>query len=412
MSQDADRLLTEFPATAEELFEYDAIVMFDPDWTAMSASALDMVDRWLAEQAGGLAIIAGPVYHPRWSRLRTDPRVTKIAGFFPVTVSTRGELLGGGRQGGKNAWPIQFTPESRSADFLWIADQPAESFKIWDSFGGVYDYVGIKSAKPGAKVYGYFSDPTTQIGDALPVFMASQFYGAGRVFFQGSGEIWRLRSESDAYFDSYYTKLIRWISEGRLLRDSTRGYLLVDSGRAMVGDTISIRAVLTDEQFEPLNVPDVPAKLLAPSGRIDDIKLMALQGEPKPGTYGGRFIVREAGSYEIRLTLGDALDEAVLRQSVQVSLPTVELERPIRNDAELSQFASTTGGKYLPVDTGTSDASIVTELTKTLRPQPQTTILPGTPDQIFNTRRNAMLLWLIASVLTMEWVTRRLHRLA
>lgn len=412
MSQDADRLLTEFPATAEELFEYDAIVMFDPDWTAMPASALDMVDRWLAEQAGGLAIIAGPVYHPRWSRLRTDPRVTKIAGFFPVTVSTRGELLGGGRQGGKNAWPIQFTPESRSADFLWIADQPAESFKIWDSFGGVYDYVGIKSAKPGAKVYGYFSDPTTQIGDALPVFMASQFYGAGRVFFQGSGEIWRLRSESDAYFDSYYTKLIRWISEGRLLRDSTRGYLLVDSGRAMVGDTISIRAVLTDEQFEPLNVPDVPAKLLAPSGRIDDIKLMALQGEPKPGTYGGRFIVREAGSYEIRLTLGDALDEAVLRQSVQVSLPTVELERPIRNDAELSQFASTTGGKYLPVDTGTSDASIVTELTKTLRPQPQTTILPGTPDQIFNTRRNAMLLWLIASVLTMEWVTRRLHRLA
>ena len=70
--------------------------------------------------------------------------------------------------------------------------------------------------------------------------------------------MWRLRGESDAYFDSYYTKLIRWVSEGRLLRDSNRGILLLDSSRAMVGDTITIRAVLTDEQFEPLECPHRP----------------------------------------------------------------------------------------------------------------------------------------------------------
>ena len=412
MSQDADNVLTEFPQTAEELFEYDAIAMFDPDWTAINASSMDMLDRWLAQQAGGMVLVAGPVYHPRWSRLRTDPRVSKISGFFPVNVSTRGPLLGGGRQGGENAWPIEFTPEARRAEFLWIADRPEASFEIWDRFGGVYDYVGIKSAKPGAKGYGYFSDPTTELSDSLPIYMASQFYGAGRVFFQGSGEIWRLRGESDAYFDSYYTKLIRWVSEGRLLRDSNRGVLLVDNSRAMVGDTITVRAVLTDEQFEPLDVAEVPAKLLAPSGRISDIKLAPLKGEPRAGTYGGRFVVREAGSYEIRLTLGDALDEQVLRQSVQVRLPTIELERPKRNDEELAQYASITGGTYLPIDEGTNNDAVVTSLLQSLQPQPQTTVLPGTPDQLFNERRNAMLLWLIASALTMEWVTRRLHRLA
>ncbi|MGB7346643.1 MAG: VWA domain-containing protein [Pirellulaceae bacterium] len=412
MSQDADKVLTEFPQTPEELFEYDAIAMFDPDWTAINAASLDMLDRWLAQQAGGLVLVAGPVYHPRWSRLRTDPRVSKIAGFFPVNVSTRGPLLGGGRQGGENAWPIDFTPEARRAEFFWIADRPEESFEIWDRFGGVYDYVGIKSAKPGAKVYGYFSDPTTELGDTLPIYMASQFYGAGRVFFQASGEIWRLRGESDAYFDSYYTKLVRWVSEGRLLRDSNRGVLLVDNSRAMVGDTITVRAVLTDEQFEPLDVAEVPAKLLAPSGSITDIKLSPLKGEPRAGTYGGRFVVREAGSYEIRLTLGDALDEQVLRQSVQVRLPTIELERPKRNDEELSQYASITGGQYFPIDVGTTNDAVASSLLKSLQPQPQTTVLPGTPDQLFNERRNAILLWLIASVLTMEWVTRRLHRLA
>ena len=412
MSQDADRLLTSFPSTAEELFQYDAVVAFDPDWTALNGAQLDLLDRWLAQQAGGLIIVAGPVYHPRWTRLRTDPRVSRIAGFFPINLATRGPLLDGGRQGGEHAWPIEFTAEARRAEFLWIAENPQESFEAWNEFGGVYDFVGVKSAKPGAKVYAYFSDPTTEVGGSKPIYLASQFYGAGRVYFQGSGEMWRLRGESDAYFNSYYTKLVRWVSEGRLLRDSNRGLLLVDNSRAMVGDTITVRAVLTDEQFEPLAVPEVPAKLLSPSGRIHDIALLPLKGEPRPGTYGGRFIVREAGSYELRLTLGDALDEQVLRQSVQVRLPTIELERPRRNDEELQQLALMTSGEYLPVDEDVTDAEVAAKLTALIEPQPQTTILPGTPDREFNERRNAVLMWLIASVLTFEWITRRLHRLA
>lgn len=412
LSQDADRILSQFPSTAEELFQYDAIVVFDPDWSKLDAASLQLLDRWLSQQAGGLIIVAGPVYHPQWIRRRTDPRTSTVAGFYPVNLSTRGGVLGGGRQGGETAWPIEFTAEARRAEFLFVADDPAASFEVWQDFGGVYDYVGTKSAKPGAKVYGYFSDPTTEIGGSLPIYFASQFYGAGRVYFQGSGEIWRLRSEGDSYFDSYYTKLVRWVSGGRLLRDSNRGVLLVDSSRAMIGDTITIRAVLSDEQFEPLDVAEVPAKLLSPSGRIDDIRLLPLKGEPRAGTYGGRFVVREAGSYELRLTLGDALDEQVLRQNVQVRLPTVELERPRRNDSELKQFADMTGGSYLPVDDSTRNEQIATQLVSWVRPQPQTSILPGTPDADFTRRRNAVLMWLIAAMLTMEWVTRRLHRLA
>jgi hypothetical protein len=412
ISQDADKLLKEFPTTAAELFEYDAIAMFDPDWTQIPAASIDLLDRWLASQAGGLIIVGGPVYHPRWLRLRTDPRVSRIAGFFPVTFSSRGLMMGSGREGGESAWPLEFTPEALRAEFLWVTDDPVTSFEAWESFGGVYDYVGVKSAKPVAKVYSYFSDPTTRISDSLPVYMASQFYGAGRVFFQGSGEMWRMRRESDAYFDNYYTKLIRWVSEGRLLRDSNRGVLLVDNARAMVGDTITARAVLTDKQFEPLNVPEVKAKLLTPSGRIEDVRLGPVEGETRPGTYSGRFVVREAGNHELRLTIGDALDEELFRQNVQVRLPAIELERPRRNDEELQSLASTTGGKYWKIDVDTTNETIRDGLVNTIGPQPQTTILPGTPDSIFTQRRNAALLWLIASMLTMEWVVRRLHRLA
>jgi len=54
----------------------------------------------------------------------------------------------------------------------------------------------------------------------------------------------------------------------------------------------------------------------------------------------------------------------------------------------------------------------VTSLTGLIRPQPQTTVLPGTPDRDFTQRRNVALMWLIATMLTFEWITRRLHRLA
>ncbi len=151
ISQDADRVLEAFPVKAEELFEYDAIVLFDPDWTALSVDALNVIDRWLAQQAGGMVVVAGPVYHPRWTRIRTDPRVGRISGFYPVNFPTRGPLLGGGRQGGDNPWPIEFTAESRRAEFLWIADDPQESFAAWESFGGVYDYVGVKKRETGSE---------------------------------------------------------------------------------------------------------------------------------------------------------------------------------------------------------------------------------------------------------------------
>ena len=281
-----------------------------------------------------------------------------------------------------------------------------------NDFQGVYDYVDTKEAKPASKVYAYFSDPTAQTGGTLPVYLASQFYGAGRTYFQASGEMWRIRGEGDQYFESYFTKLARWVSQGRLLRDSTRGVLLLDSETAMVGDSISVRAVLTDEQFEPLNVAKVEAKLLTPGGRIEDLTLLPLEGEPRAGTYGGQFLVRESGDYEIRVTLGDALGEQLLTQNLRVRLPTSELERPRRNDELLQRLAKMTSGRYLPINEVTTDVELNTVLLDSIRPQPQQSVLPGSYDQPFLIRRNAGLMWLLATFLTMEWIIRRLHRLA
>src|SRR5262249_23681565 len=146
----------------------------------------------------------------------------------------------------------QFTRDGLDSEFLWLADTATESEQLWSSFEGVYGYYAVKDPKPGARVYARFSDPDTEIDGQLPIYMAGQFFGAGRVFFQASGEMWRLRAVDDSATETFYTKLIRWVSQGRLLRDSSHGVLLVDKDRCLMGDHIDVRAMLKDAQRQPL----------------------------------------------------------------------------------------------------------------------------------------------------------------
>ena len=44
ISQDADNILTEFPSTREELYQYDCIVAFDPDWTQLDAAQVELLE--------------------------------------------------------------------------------------------------------------------------------------------------------------------------------------------------------------------------------------------------------------------------------------------------------------------------------------------------------------------------------
>ena len=197
MSQEADDVLFDFPELAEELFQYDCIVAFDFDWLQLDELQVELLDRFVAEQAGGLIVVAGPVHTPEWAGMRRgrDPRIDTIKALYPVVFYSQGvPTLGLGRFGGEAAWPLSFTRDGLAAEFLWLEDDPIDSEAAWQSFEGVYGYYAVKDPKPGARVYAHFANPETSIDGELPIYAAAHFYGAGRVFFQASGEMWRLRA--------------------------------------------------------------------------------------------------------------------------------------------------------------------------------------------------------------------------
>lgn len=406
-------VIFDFPADEDEMFAYDCIVAFDPDWLALGENEIKLLERWVAEKAGGLVVIAGPVHTPQWSRLRRrDVRLDAIRGLYPVAFFSFGSpTLNLGRFGGTKPWPLHFTREGLEAESLWLADTAVDSEKAWATFDGVFGYYAVKDPKPGARVLARFSDPDTAIEGEQPIYLASHFYGAGRVFFQASGEMWRVRAVDENFFSTYYTKLIRWVSQGRLLRDSSRGVLLVDKDRAFLGDPIVVRAILTDATHQPLKSEAVTAAVVLPDSTRQNVTLRRVQDATREGMFAAQLTALQEGDYRIEMTVPGSLDE-MLTTEVRVRVPAREIERPERNDPLLKEVALKTGGEYYVGLEAAVRGAGRPALADAIARQDQITPLPGTPDKKFDRLLMSWLMAVIVGALSLEWLIRRLTKLA
>jgi hypothetical protein len=406
ISQEANQILDHFPTSAEELYQYDCIVAFDPDWTKLDASQVELVEKWVSEEAGGLIAIAGPIQTPRWIR---STEHTRLRNLYPVEFPNRLTLLQDAQYTGQQAWPLSFERAGREAKFLWLGKTAEESEAAWDNFPGVYGYYAVKGEKPGATVYARFSDPEAGTSQR-PVYLASQFYGAGQVFYIGSGELWRLRGIDPSYFEVLYTKLVRHVSQGRILRGSSRGALLVERDRYQLGETVVLRARLSDAQHKPLTDHSVSAQLLRPDGSTESVKLTA--EADRPGMYAGQVAVLQEGTYQFSLTVpGD--NEEPLSRYIQVRVPDLERTHAERNDTLLASIAKETGGIYYRrLDTAIRGDTTTIPLGQAIKSKAEIKLVKGAPDKDFAQAQMHWLLGIIAGALFVEWILRRLNRLA
>jgi len=251
------------------------------------------------------------------------------------------------------------------------------------------------------------------VNERLPIYLASHFYGAGRVFFQASSEMWRIRRLDVEFFQQYYTKMIRWASQGRLLRDSNRGVLLTDRERCWMGDQVVIQAILRDAQDEPLMLPEVASTVLWPNGTTQVVELKATKNAVRPGTFQGQFAASQEGDYRISLPIPGSPDLEVLTTVVQADIPDLEKEQPQRNDALLGELADKTNGHFfVGTESFRSDENNPFSPSSLIQAQDQETFLTGTLDRFFQRKLMMWLLALIATPLALEWTIRRLHKLA
>jgi hypothetical protein len=425
VSQNADKILERFPSTRTEMSEYNIVVAFDPNWRELSDEQIEVLEFWVARQGGGLILIAGAIHQADtvtgWV---TEMGMDKIRALYPVEFLAKQSAFEHRYHGDTQAWALKFSRVGEDADFLKPTDNSAESRIFWNEFSGFYGFFAVKGVKPTATLLASSGSPETLGRAETGALIVEQFYGAGRVLYLGSGELWRLRRADEKAYEQIATKIIRYVGQGRLQRESDRGSLATDKQRYSLGSIAQLRITANDNQLNPIMFPTIPVDILSPSGTLRTVE--GKLDPNMPGTFQTHLPLTEEGTWSIQFTIPET--EERLTRTVQVRMSDLEREQPSRNEQLLIKLATKSGGIYFrsPTDalppvkesslygnidffTETKDdaytGSLITELLK-IRSQ------RAVPDTAAEEKILRRLLLFLCSILITEWTLRRLMKLA
>jgi hypothetical protein len=402
-SQESRRMLAEFPSKREELFEYDVIVGFDPDWTQIlgnDTAIADLLAEWVFAQSGGMILVAGDVHTPQLAAggVRAQPWSSKLLELYPVVLDA---TLPDVEDAQSRPLPVEFTPEGDSAGFLQVMNDPEATTRVWKEFPGVYRVYPTDGKKSAATIYARVSESAS--GGEPPAIFASQFYGSGRVLYIGSPEMWRLRGVDENAYDRLWIKMVREAGQGRLLRGTNRGLLLVEKKSYPLGATVQVRARLLDPQFRDLVAESVGMTVRDPAGRPLAPGLELAADKSRAGSFGGAFVASQPGTWSLELAIPDSTE--TVRDTFTVKLPNLEFDQPEQNVELLRTLANERegGGKYLAL----SEAA--TALPALLEDRTIEKVQFETPRALWD---HWAVMVVLATLLSLEWLSRKLLSLA
>ncbi len=398
IAQDAQQVLFQFPEAREALFSYDCIIAFDLDWSQVPPEGRALLEEWVSNEGGGLVVVAGDVNTPALAGQPEDHLI--LHRLLPVVLE---ELRPQFQQKNRatQPWKIRLTQEGMAAAFLQLSDSPAESASLWEEFPGVYGCYPTNGRKSGATVYAVFADPLS-VGDAgPPVLIASQRYSQGNVVYLGNGEWWRLRSMGEEYFDRFWIKLTRAAAEGRAKRGLQRAMLVLDNRDYEVAQTVPLRARVLTASYEPLDTDTISLNVFDPRGRAIFPAPVLTRDRNRATEFVGDLRVTMAGKYRLSLPVPDSSETAT--GEITVTLPQRELTSLRQDSLQLQTLVEETGGAYVQIE----DAA---ERVPALLPdRGQSFILDQQISELWDRR---WVLYLLVGLLSLEWLSRKLLKLA
>jgi hypothetical protein len=170
-------------------------------------------------------------------------------------------------------------------------------------------------------------------------------FGSGKVVWLGSGETWRLRQYREVYHERFWTKLARYAGSGTVGRLTRLG--TINMGRTYAaGKPIDVEAKLFGRDLQPLVSTARPEIKLTPPPDVVaatvperlEMKPKPTQGEPS-GYFTVRFELKQPGEYGLEVIIPETGD--VLRTKFLVKEPLPEELENIRPDFDaLWQLAS------------------------------------------------------------------------
>ncbi|MGD9856607.1 MAG: hypothetical protein AB7U20_16795 [Planctomycetaceae bacterium] len=329
--------IKQFPAGIEELAKFDVVFLGD---VGVETGQLDeeqcrLIKGLVEHQASGL------VFMPGWQGRQSSLLETELGDLCPVLLDPAQPGGWGARTPGR----FELTDLGRRSLLTKLADTPEENLQVWEDLPGFQWYAAVTRAKAGSDVLAVHGDMTNEYG-RLPLLVTRTF-GAGKVLFMGTDGAWRWRQGvEDLYHYRFWGQVVRWMAYQRNMAKGESMRLYYTPDQPQLDQTIALHAHVMETSGEPLSKGDVIARIAAPSGKSETVRLIA-EGD-EWGVFHGRYVPREPGPHQ--LTLACKQTSATLDAQFFVQGDTAEpVGKPARPEV-LEEIARVTGGKAVEPD--------------------------------------------------------------
>ena len=349
-SQEGNEPIAVLPRTFEQLAQYNAILMIDPNPDEFDEAWLKSLTRFVEQKAGGLMFVAGQRYTTDFLSLA---RTAGIRTLLPVRLETGGNAaLSSLLQ--TSSGMAGFQPVSANLDHqvLGFAADRTENLRLWENMPGIYWSYPAIEGKPTAKTLLEHKDTTLALEDAdrRPLLIAGR-YGAGNTLYMGFSGSWRWRSVGvqAEYFDRFWIQAIRYLVNTRSIQGLKRGTIDPDREYYELGDRVEFTARLLDPSYNPLELPEIPGQIQVEDGTLIPITFRRV--ETQPGTYVATWRARTTGAFQASATPPDVNDSSLLEAAkFRVEAPSAEARATWLNESLLEELCEASGGQYYAFD--------------------------------------------------------------
>jgi hypothetical protein len=235
---------------------------------------------------------------------------------------------------------LNFTAEAKAHDFLQINQKAGKPLAGWDEFfgkmvkedgkvhpeRGFHTYYRVDDVRDLTVVLATFLDPKapkTAKGKDQPYFVLHSIGTAGKTFYIGSGEMWRLRTFKEEYHQVFWQNLIRYVSA----RSGGKSVGTFQMPRKFELGSVAIEAEVRDKDGMPLDYK-IYKDLKVTIKRVDkeapkDVKEEKVSLRPKrtagkpDGIFVGTAEITTEGEYELRIGIPDSSDS--ITKKIEVS---------------------------------------------------------------------------------------------
>lgn len=406
-TQEGDRLLDAVPRSPEEWAPFDVVIIGDVRADLFSNEQLEQLREHVAVRGAGLLWIAGPGATP--SSWRASP----LGDLIPFR-------MGAGVRGGVNAYDGPVTMRrTEAAERLgllglsedgsewpeFISDPRTGWSRLWYA-----QRIEPDALKPAAQVLATAIPSRRALGgdggEPTPLVISMR-YGAGRVIYVGTDEIWRWRfGRGETIPERFWLPLFRLQGRESLARGGASAILEATPDRGVVGEPVRIGVRILDESLLETRPKSVRVRIRMIGEPDEPVRELRLSPDESTTQglgqmFSATWLAPAAGRYE--LEVADAVLAGMdLTTQIEVLLRDDELRHPEADHALLASLSTQTGGASLAAE----DLDDLPDLLPVRR-----TEITGEPDIETLWDRPIVLIGIIL-LLAAEWIGRRLIRLS